>query len=397
MCKVVVIGAGASGIIAALKASEKNEVILLDSNDKCGKKILLTGNGRCNYWNSNIDAYNYQTDNYDILKNILNNKEIVLNYLNNLGIYPKIKNELYYPYSNQASSVQKIFTNELEKRKIKIIYNFKVKNIIKKDKFIISSTDNEIIADKVIIATGSKALSKTGSDGSGYEILTKLGHKVNTVLPSLVPLKIENVEAWDGVRCDSKIKLFINDELIKEEIGELQLTDYGVSGICIFNLSSIISKNLYLKNKVNLKINFVPTIDNFYNFLNKRNEEVKNKNISELLESLLPYKVLLVIIKKCNIKNESWNELSENKKLELCKNIEEFDLKIIDTLSFERSQVCTGGVSLNEIKDTMESKIVNDLYIVGEVLDVDGICGGFNLAFAFITGFLAGSDINDKC
>lgn len=397
MCKVVVIGAGASGIIAALKASEKNEVILLDSNDKCGKKILLTGNGRCNYWNSNIDAYNYQTDNYDILKNILNNKEIVLNYLNNLGIYPKIKNELYYPYSNQASSVQKIFTNELEKRNVKIIYNFKVENIIKKDKFIISSIDNEIIADKVIIATGSKALSKTGSDGSGYEILTKLGHKVNTVLPSLVPLKIENVEPWDGVRCDSKIKLFINDELIKEEIGELQLTDYGVSGICIFNLSSIISKNLYLKNKVNLKINFVPTIDNFYNFLNKRNEELKNKNISELLESLLPYKVLLVIIKKCNIKNESWNELSENKKLELCKNIEEFDLKIIDTLSFERSQVCTGGVSLNEIKDTMESKIIDDLYIVGEVLDVDGICGGFNLAFAFITGFLAGSDINDKC
>lgn len=397
MCKVVVIGAGASGIIAALKASEKNEVILLDSNDKCGKKILLTGNGRCNYWNSNIDISNYQTDNYDILKNILNNKEIVLNYLNNLGIYPKIKNELYYPYSNQASSVQKIFTNELEKRNVKIIYNYKVESIIKKDKFIISSIDDEIIADKVIIATGSKALSKTGSDGSGYEILTKLGHKVNTVLPSLVPLKIENVESWDGVRCDSKIKLFINAELIKEEIGELQLTDYGVSGICIFNLSSIISKNLYLKNKINLKINFVPTIDNFYNFLNKRNEELKNKNISELLESLLPYKVLLVIIKKCNIKNESWNELSENKKLELCKNIEEFDLKITDTLSFDRSQVCTGGVSLNEIKDTMESKIIDDLYIVGEILDVDGICGGFNLAFAFITGFLAGSDINDKC
>ena len=397
MCKVVVIGAGASGIIAALKASEKNEVILLDSNDKCGKKILLTGNGRCNYWNSNIDKSNYQTDNEDMLESILNNKEEVLEYLNSLGIYPKIKNDLYYPYSNQASSVQKIFLNELEKRNIKIIYNFKVESIIKKDKFIIKSNDNEIIADKVIVAPGSKALSKTGSDGSFYEILNKLGHKINTILPSLVPLKTENIEAWDGVRCDSKIKLFINGEYVKEETGELQLTDYGVSGICIFNLSSIISKNLYLKNKVNLKINFVPTIENFYEFLSKRNEEIKNRSISELLESLLPYKVLLVILKKCNIKKESWNELNENKKLELCKNIEEFDLKIIDTLSFDRAQVCTGGVSLNEIKETMESKIIDNLYIVGEVLDVDGICGGFNLAFAFITGFIAGSDINDKC
>ena len=187
MSKVVIIGAGASGIIAALKASEKNEVILLESSDKCGKKILLTGNGKCNYWNNNININKYQTDDINKLEDILKNKDDVLNYLYNLGIYPKIKNDLYYPYSNQASSIEQIFLNELNKRNITIKTNYKVKEIIKKEKFIIKSDIEEITSDKLIIATGSKALNKT--DDTMFNILKKLNHKINPILPSLVPLK----------------------------------------------------------------------------------------------------------------------------------------------------------------------------------------------------------------
>ena len=384
MSKVVIIGAGASGIIAALKASEQNEVTLLESSDKCGKKILLTGNGKCNYWNNNININKYQTDDINKLEDILKNKDIVLKYLYDLGIYPKIKNDLYYPYSNQASSIEQIFLDELNKRNITIKTNYKVKEIIKKEKFIIKSDIEEITSDKLIIATGSKALNKT--DDTMFNILKKLNHKINPILPSLVPLKT-NKEDWNGVRCDASVNLYINDKFIKQESGEIQLTDYGVSGICIFNISSIVSKNLYLKNKVNLKINFLPTINNIYQFIDERNKLLNNYNIEELF----------AILKQSKIKKEEyWNNLSIEQKNNLCKNIESFELKVTDTLSYDRSQVCTGGVSLKEVDINMESKKIKDLYMIGEILDVDGICGGYNLAFAFITGYIAGSDICDK-
>ena len=226
-----------------------------------------------------------------------------------------------------------------------------------------------------------------------FNILKKFNHKINPVLPSLVPLKT-NKEDWNGVRCDALVNLYINDKLVKQESGEIQLTDYGVSGICIFNISNIVSKNLYLKNKINLKINFLPTINNVYQFIEKRNKLLNNYNIEELLESLLPYKLLFVILKKSKIKKEEcWNNLNIEQKNNLCKNIESFELEVMDTLSYDRAQVCTGGVSLKEINNNMESKLIKDLYIIGEILDVDGICGGFNLAFAFITGYIAGSDI----
>ena len=256
------------------------------------------------------------------------------------------------------------------------------------------SDTEEIISDKLVIATGSKALNKT--DDTIFNILKKFNHKINPVLPSLVPLKT-NKEDWNGVRCDALVSLYVNDKLIKQETGEIQLTDYGVSGICIFNISSIVSKNLYLKNKVNLKINFLPTINNIYQFIDERNKLLNNYNIEELLESLLPYKLLFVILKKSKIKKEEyWNNLNIEQKNNLCKNIESFELKVTDTLSYDRAQVCTGGISLKEVDINMESKKLKDLYIIGEILDVDGICGGYNLAFAFITGYIVGSDICDK-
>ena len=399
MSKVIVIGGGAAGIIAALKASEKNEVILLEGNDKIGKKILLTGNGKCNYWNDDISLDKYNTDDFTNLEEILKNKDTIYNYLESLGLYPKIKNGYYYPYSNQASSVREIFVKKLEKRNVKVITNTKVTEIKKdNEEFIIKTNDKIYKADKVVLAAGSKAYPKTGSDGSGYDILNKLNIKINPITPSLVGLKTNApfLKDWDGIRTDVKLELFINNNKEKEEIGEIQLTDYGISGICTFNISGLATKNLYYKNNVSVKINFLPYLnESFYDWFSKRDSLIKNHTIEELLESILNYKLMFVLLKEAGIdKNKYWSDLTEKEKRNLENKIESFEIKIIDSHSFDRSQVCTGGVSLKEINPkTMNSKI-KGLYIVGELLDVDGKCGGYNLAFAFITGFLAGSDLN---
>lgn len=398
MSKVVIIGGGAAGLVAAIKASNQNEVILLEANDKCGKKILLTGNGRCNYWNSDIKIDNYHTDNIEKLSNIIsnNNQKDVFSFLESIGIYSKIKNGYYYPYSNQASSVRTLLLNEIEIRKIKVIYNFKVESILKRDNgFVVKSENDEIICDKVIIASGSKACPKTGSDGSSYDLALSLGHHINQVTPSLTPLKGNDscFKDWDGVRCDSKISLFVDDKKFIEEEGEIQLTDYGISGICTFNISGLATKSLEQKKKVIVKINFLPSLTkSFYDWFNERNKNIPNHSIEELLESVLPYKLMFVLLKKANInRDDNWNNLEESKKRKLANIIEEFELEITGYQSFDRAQVATGGVSLTEINpNTMESLVTPNLYLVGELLDVDGKCGGFNLAFAFISGYLAG-------
>ena len=396
MSKVVVIGAGASGIIAALRASNNNEVILIDGNSQCGKKLLITGNGKCNFWNEDINIKNYFTDDINKLAKVLEKDSEVLNYLYSLGIYPKIKNGYYYPLSGLAASIREIFSKEIEKRNIKTIYNTKVLNVIKNiDKFIIETINEKVICDKVIIATGSCAFPKTGSDGFGYDLAKSFGHNINPVLPSLTSLKTnEIVKEWAGVRTDAKISLYVNDKLIKEENGEIQLIEDGISGICTFNISGLVAKSLYNKKKVFVKINFVPEIANFYKFFDNRNKELPNRTIEELLESILNYKLTNVILKKTKVKKGSyWNNLNEEEKQTLINNINNFELNISNTNSFNQAQVCTGGIPLNEVNENMESIYIKNLYFTGELLDVDGKCGGFNLAFAFITGYIAGDNI----
>ena len=395
--KVVVIGAGASGIIASLVASKENEVTLLERNDKIGKKILLTGNGRCNYWNSDISIEKYNTDSRDNLAKILECKEKVLTYLEDLGIYPKIKNGYYYPNSNQASSIEEIFSKELEKN-VNIVYNCKVEDIVKENgHFIIKSNLNDITCDKVIIACGSKSCPKPGSDGNMFNIIDKI-HTVNTVLPSLVPLEMHEsfLKDWNNLRVDAKLSLFVNGNLAKEEIGEVQLTDYGISGISTFNISGIASRALNQNKNVEVRMNFLPN-ENINMFMDNRSRKLKEYTIEELLESVLPYQLIHILLKVSGIKKEDiWDKLSNDKKQTLLKNVSDLKLEVTGTLGFDRSQVSTGGVSLKEINpSTLESLKEKGMYLIGEVLDVDGICGGFTLAFAFMTGYLAGIGVNN--
>ena len=394
---VGVIGAGASGILAALKASEKHSVILLEANDIVGKKILVTGNGRCNYFNENISVDKYYTDNKDLLEKIISdyNQKEVLRYLKSLGIYPKIKNGYYYPFSNQAASIREIFEKELLRRGVEIFYNFKVKKIEKYNfGFAISSGKNEVRVDKLIIASGSKASPKTGSDGDSYIFASALGYQINPVLPALVQVRCNDrcFKVLNGIRCDAKVSLYVDDTLVAFDEGELQITDYGLSGICIFNISRYVSKALYQKKKAIIRVNFLPFAEDFSWF--ERFTEDLHKTIYDSLESILSYKITKVILERCNIsQTANYKSLTQSEKENLKMYLTAFPFEVIQTNSFDKAQVCTGGVSLSEVDHNMCSLKERDIYLTGELLDVDGICGGYNLAFAFISGYLAGKDI----
>lgn len=402
MSTVAVIGAGAAGILASLNACKKHRVVLIDANDKCGKKILLTGNGRCNYWNADMGAHMYETDCKDALENIMSDINVfdVLNYLASIGIYPKIKNGYYYPYSNQASSIREIFQKKIESSSIEFKANFKVTDIKKQaDGFVITSADGKTVkCDKLVIATGSKAAPKTGSDGSGYDLARRLGHRINTVSPALTSLISHGkfLKEWEKIRCDAKVSLFVNDKFVKEDTGEIQLTSTGISGICTFNISGVAAKSISDGDKVRVAINFMPNLEEgFYDWFSTRCAVLGNATLEQALESIFNYKLMFVLLKEAGVsKDDLWFKLTEDKKKALCNTIERFSLEITGADSYEKAQVCTGGVPLAEVNPyTMESTVTEGLYLAGEILDVDGRCGGYNLAFAFISGYIAGRSI----
>ena len=401
MKTITVIGGGASGLIASIYAKTSNtQVILLERNSECGKKILATGNGRCNYWNSDQDLKHYNSNTTNLLEEIITeeNKNEIMDFFNRIGIIPKIKNGYYYPYSNQAISIKNALIIEAKRKGVKI-YNDTYIDEIKKEnnKYIITYNKKAIISDSVIIATGSKASPKTGSDGNGYELVKKFSHSIIEPLPALVQLRGEEkyFKDWSGIRSDVKISLYSDNELIKEERGEIQLTDYGISGICTFNLSRFVSRNLKENKKQYVFINFLPFLkENKLAFFEERNNVVRNRTLSEFLEGLLNNKLVKVLLNISNLdQNKKWDDLNYEEKELLVENLTNFKLKITGTNSFDQAQVCSGGVPLTEIKiKTMESIYNENLYIVGELLDVDGECGGYNLSFAWISGMLAGKN-----
>ncbi len=399
--KVVVIGGGASGILAALKASEHADVTLIERNNKIGKKILITGNGKCNFWNKEINSSKYNSNNIELLEHILLKQDEVYKYLKeNLGITPTEKNGYIYPYSKTASSIEETFNRELNKKNISILYNLKATDLkVNNSEVQVYLSDNTTIkADKVIIATGSKAASKTGSDGSGYDLLASLGLDIVPISPALVPLKISDNEKsiWCGIRTDVKLTIKDKGKIIKEEFGEIQLTDYGISGIVTFNISSVLSKSILNHEKLDVMIDFLPNINNLYDFLERKNNLMQAESLEELLETLFHYKLMATLLKRANLnKDLKWNSLTKDEKNSLIDAIKNFKINVIATEDYEKAQVCRGGLSLQDVNDSLSLKSNKNIKVVGEILDVDGICGGYNLAFAFITGYIAGDEIND--
>ena len=402
MCDIVFIGGGVSGIVSAIKSfNGRNRITILERNDKCLKKLLLTGNGRCNYFNDDTSISNYHSMREDLLDKVINSNNMsrVLDFYNELGIIPKIKNGYYYPFSNQASTVRDALMFEVMKLGISIKYNYLVEKIERSNnKFIINDS---IVCDKVIIATGSCSYPKTGSDGMGYDFLRKFGHNIIKPLPALVQLNsdFKYCRELSGIRSDVILSLYEDDEFISSSVGEVQLTDYGISGICTFNLSHFVTRGLDVGKKEVIKVNFLPFIkDNYMEWFNTYSNKHNDKNIYMLLCNILNYKLVKVILKVCSIDNETYyNELDYNSRSLLIDNLTNFRFNIVSTKDFNFSQVCNGGVSLDEVNlSTFESLIVDGLYITGEVLDINGNCGGYNLICAVISGILVGDDLSDK-
>ncbi len=401
MKDVVIIGGGAAGIVAAIFAALNNsKVTLLERNDKCGKKLLITGNGRCNYWNSDQNLNHYHTDDIDILKEIKTkeNDNKILDFFDSIGIVHKIKNGYYYPYSNQAISIKNALITKAKLLNVEIINNVFVEEIIKDSTFIINPNKENIRSKKVIITTGGMAASKTGSDGNGYNLAKTFGHTISKPLPALTSLIGEGnyFKKWAGIRSDVIISLYENDKRICTETGEIQLTDYGISGICTFNISRYASIGLNKGKKEIVKINFVPWLNSsLKDYLNQKAKEMKGYSISQILEGFLNYKLVNLLLEKSHIKNDDmWENINESNKKLLVNNITNFKINITGTSTFDKAQVTTGGIPLTEINPkTMESNKIKGLYFAGEILDVDGDCGGYNLGFAFITGMIAGKSI----
>lgn len=402
MARVIIIGGGASGLVSAIIARKKNhDVLILERNSICGKKILSTGNGRCNYFNDDQNIKHYHSCDEDFLSRIITDQRIeeVLTFFHQLGIIPKIKEGYYYPYSNQAISIQNTLVEEAKRLGVQIVYDTFV-SLIKKDLsgYIIETVNETFQADRVILATGGMANPKLGNDGKGYSLAESLGHTVIKPLPALVQLNTTGrfLKEWSGIRADVKIKLCQDYQFVQEESGEILLTNYGVSGICVMQLSGFVARGLDEGKREQLVINFLPQFasnrQEFIQFMDDRNQLLSNRNISQLLDSILNYKLVHVLIKSASLAGSiRWNQLTIREKSILASCFVEFRLDVISTNSFQKAQVTSGGIPLSEIDmETMESKIVDDLYFAGEILDVNGDCGGYNLTFAWISGLVAG-------
>ena len=392
---IIIIGAGPSGMMCAIKAkNENNNVTIIEKNDKAGKKLLLTGSGRCNYANEVVNENYYFTENRDLVTNIINSKEINLMHsmIESIGIYPDIINGYYYPYSHNSASVNNLLIEKCKSKGIDFIFNEEVNDIKKiKNGFKIN---NKYECDKLVIACGGKSYAKTGSDGSLYPILKNLGIKFTKMQPCLTQIKTDPIKELSGVRLNAKVSLFDNDKLISCETGELQFIDYGVSGICVFNLSGYVKGN----SNLTIKINFLPFTDDAEKFIEERMKLLENINLINAFESIINYKVLKYIFKKTGISETArYKSLTANEKKLFKKYLTSFTLKVYGTNDYDKAQVTMGGVPLTDINiSTMESNTIKNLYLIGEILDLTGKCGGYNLMQCFITGLIAGRNINDK-
>ena len=380
--KIIIIGSGASGLAAGISLLKySNDVTILERNNISGKKLLLTGSGRCNYFNNDQNISHYHSSDKDILERIItsDNIKLVEEFITSLGIVPKVKDGYYYPFANQAYNMKELLERTYLDLGGKIKYNYLVEKVEKKNNLFL--INDNISCDKLILATGSKAYKMTGSDGAGYTLAKKFNHHIVKVLPSLTSLITKEKTSLKGVRVDAKVTLYEDGVKVREELGQVQFTDYGLSGICIFNLSYYAVKGLNDNKSEVITIDLMPFIDKV---------SFKNKKIYDLLLGFLPNKMIDYILKTLDISKDIYYEdLTSAKKKELTRILKKMSFNITSYKEFDFSQVCSGGVSLREINPlTMESRLVKDLYIIGELLDVNGDCGGYNLTFAFLSGIL---------
>ena len=390
---IAIIGGGAAGICAALEAKYADnsvDVTLFERLPKVAKKILATGNGRCNFTNENLSPVHFHGDTLFLRKILTSSYADTENYFRSLGLLSYHEDGRIYPRSQQATALRDVLVDKLTEYKVTIKTETPVQSLTKsKDGFKVNGT----YFDAVIIAGGGKASPVQGSDGSCYKLLENIGHTTTHLYPALCGLtsKDKNLNTLKGVRAEGKASLYANYKLLGEESGEIQFTDKGISGIPVMNLSHL------CRNHKNLTLVLDLCEDISETELQEHIKSIKatspSKETESALGGIINSKLGFAIINKINIKpHTKISELSNREIALLCDTLKAFEINITGTKGFESAQVTCGGIKTDEIHpQTMMSKIVDGLFICGEVIDIHGDCGGYNLHLAWTTGRIAGN------
>ena len=411
--KVLVIGGGPAGMMAAISSAESgNEVIILEKMQQLGKKLLITGKGRCNITSSlDMEEFIKNTPGngrflYSCYKQYTN--QDIINFLKQEGLEVKEeRGNRVFPVTDKSIDVLKCFAKKIKELGIKVKYNTKVEEILVENNNVVGviAEGNKIKADKVILATGGKSYPLTGSTGDGYKLAKKVGHTITKIQPSLVPLESYNKDICQSLQGLSlkNVKIQIEDveenKNIYEDFGEMIFTHFGVSGPTILSGSAHLVRykkiEEKLKNKkIILKIDLKPALTEeklderiLRDFSKQQNKQFKNS-----LNELLPQKLISTVIEKSKIKpDKKINEITKEERKTIVKLLKEFSIKIKGFRPIEEAIITSGGISIKEINPkTMESKIIKGLYFAGEIIDVDSYTGGFNLQIAYSTGYVAG-------
>lgn len=398
--QVLIVGGGASGLMAAIASARGGaKVTVLEKKAQVGKKILVTGNGRCNLTNTDQKLAHYRCGEreFPVAALAAFSHFDLIRLFGELGIFTKNKNGYLYPYSEQASAVVDALRMEAEHLRVKLSCNTQILGIKKEaNRFYVETPGWTYESDALILACGSKA-SLDGSE-DGYAYAKEFGHKIKPVLPALVQLRSD--KSWpqqlSGIRIDARVSLYGDGDYLMEDTGEVQMTAYGLSGIPVFQVSRYAALSLHEGRQVEAQLCFLPmfTKEQLQVFLEKRAQQNHYKTVESYLIGLFPQKLIPVLVKMAGIPKGQLAGTMTGAQMEgLLQAITRFRVPIVDTNGFENAQVCTGGVDVSQIKPlTMESRLVPGLYITGELLDVDGACGGYNLQWAFSSGYLAGQD-----
>lgn len=406
--KIGIIGGGAAGMMAAVTAARENgEVTILEKKDRIGKKILVTGNGKCNFTNRNVGETDYLSEREGIYRDYVTrfNEQQVLDFFAQQGMLARERNGYLYPRSEQASTILDIFRNQLQEMGVTVLTNSCPKKIeAVQNGFLVKLARENLFFHRLILACGSFAGEKQQEGVSGYHYAKQFGHTIVPVVPALVQLRAKDdgdvFKTIAGVRCEASITLYIDGNIAAKERGELQLTDYGISGIPVFQLSRHAAYGFWQNKRVRVSLDFLPEYDReeWKQLVSSKWEHFpKTRMAEEFFLGFLHKKLNLLFMKQTGIKPQTELENFTLKQiLAACLAMKDWQVELTQTNPFAMAQICAGGVSMKEVDLQLQSKKIRGLYFAGEMLDVDGRCGGYNLQWAWTSGYIAGKAVSQK-